>query len=84
MTDGKPMFPESPERRLDPRRIELVDPMMVEVLRAKTPAERLAIAASLWRHAQRMTATALRREHPEWSDAEIQRETARRLSHGAV
>jgi hypothetical protein len=64
-------------------RMEIVDEAMVEVLRNKSPAERLAIAAGMWRSARDMIRTLLRAEHPEWTDEAVTREAARRLSHGA-
>lgn len=63
---------------------ECVDENMAEVLRKKTEAERLAIANGMWRFARLMIEQQLRREHPEWTQGQIQHETARRLSHGAV
>ena len=36
----------------DPNRYEIVDDAMVEVLRTKTPDERLAMADSMWRMAR--------------------------------
>jgi len=53
-------------------------------LKAKSPRERLAIVDCMWRSASHMIAHRLRGLHPEWTDAEVARETARRLSHGAV
>ncbi len=35
-------------------RIEVIDDAMAEVLRRKTPAERLAIGFGLWRSAQKL------------------------------
>lgn len=69
---------------LDPRQIEVVDDRMAEVLRAKTGAERLAIAFGLYSSARRMLISALRAEHPDWDEERINAEAARRLSHGAV
>jgi len=69
---------------LDPRQIEVVDDRMAEVLRAKTGAERLAIAFGLYSSARRMLISALRAEHPDWTDEQTNAEAARRLSHGAV
>ncbi len=57
---------------------------MADVLRQKTYAERLQIAWGLWRSARLMLVNLLRVEHPDWNDAEVNREVARRLSHGAV
>jgi hypothetical protein len=64
-------------------RMEFIDPLMAEVLRAKSEAERLAIGAGMWRSARDMLRTLLRAEHPEWSDDVLHRETARRMSRGA-
>src|SRR4029079_13309785 len=36
---------------LDPKRYEIMDEAMSDIIRAKTPDERLAIAESLWRMA---------------------------------
>lgn len=70
--------------RLDKRQIEVVDDAMADVLRQKTPAERMAIGFHLWTFAREMLMANLKRKHPDWSIMEIERETARRLSHGAV
>lgn len=64
--------------------IETLDPAMVEVLKAKTPAERLAIAHDMWAHARRLIENVLRTENPEWSLEMINREVSRRISHGSV
>ena len=65
-------------------RIEAVDREMAEVLRRKTPAERLAIASGLWRSARVLLTNNLRSLHPDWDEARLQQEVVRRLSHGAV
>ena len=64
--------------------LEIIDEMMVDVLRKKTPAERLAIASGMWDSARVMIGGVLRQEHPEWSDEAIVQEIARRISHGKV
>ena len=64
--------------------MEMLDEAMVAVLRAKTPAERLAIANGMWRSARRMIEAMLRREHPDWSAEDLQRAVATRMSHGTV
>jgi Rv0078B-related antitoxin len=55
---------------------------MAQILRGKSPAERLAIGAAMWRSARDMILTLLRAEHPDWTDEAVGREAARRLSHG--
>ena len=69
---------------LDIRRIEVLDDAMAEVLRRKTPAERLAIGFGLWRSAHKILRGQLASLHPEWDAQRLEREVARRLSHGAV
>ena len=70
--------------RLDPGQIEVVDDTMAEILRHKTPAERIRIGFTLWTSARNMLMTHLRKTHPEWNDDRVGKEVARRLSHGAV
>lgn len=65
-----------------PPRIELPDAEMVAVLAAKTGAERLAIAAGMFRSARRMIEAHLRSEHPDWDPATLERAVAQRLGHG--
>jgi hypothetical protein len=64
--------------------IEIIDDRVVEILRKKTPAERLAIADGLWRFAREMIHDVIAQEHPDWTESQIQRQAARRMSHGAV
>ena len=68
---------------LDPKRYEIMDEEMARIIRAKTPDERLAIAESLWRMAHRLIKGALRQDNPQWSEEQLDRETARRMSGGA-
>jgi hypothetical protein len=63
---------------------EMVDDRMADVLRAKTPEQRLAIGFGLWRSARVMLSSMLRSAHPEWDEARLNTEVARRMSHGAV
>ncbi|REJ92571.1 MAG: hypothetical protein DWQ34_12695 [Planctomycetota bacterium] len=71
-------------KRILNQRWESVTDEMAEVLRNKTGVERLAIADSMWRSVRRMLLRRLRREYPAWSEEQCSRETARRMSHGAV
>lgn len=70
--------------RLDRGQIEVVDDIVAGILQRKTPAERIGIGFGLWTSARNMLSAYLRSEHPEWSDEQLQREIARRMSHGAV
>ena len=70
--------------RLDPGQIEVMDEEMARVLRAKSGAERVRIANDMFVSARRMLLSYLRAEHPDWDEARVVREAARRLSHGAI
>lgn len=70
--------------RLDAGQIEVMDQAMADVLRRKTPAERLAIASGMWESTRTMLLTQLAERHPDWSHAQVEREVARRMSHGAL
>lgn len=63
---------------------DCMDPAMVPVLRAKSPAERLAMVDAMWHSAREMVLGMVRAQHPEWTTDRVEREAARRLSHGAV
>ena len=63
--------------------IEVMDDDMAEILKKKTPAERLGIAFALWTSARDMLTTMLASQHPNWSKERVATEAARRLSHGA-
>ena len=69
---------------LDPRNIEVIDDQTAAVLRSKTGAERLRIADEMYAWARHTLTSHLRSEHPQWDEARVAREVARRLSHGAV
>ena len=63
---------------------ELPDPRVMEILRQKTPQERLALAFDIWESARIIVLGAVRQQHPEFTDEQVLRETANRLSHGAT
>ena len=65
-------------------KMAVLEEPMAQILRQKSPAERLAIADAMWRFARDMIRANLIREHPDWSEEEIVRTVAWRLSHGAV
>ena len=69
---------------LDWRRIEVVDQAMADVLRQKNAAQRLAIAFGLWRSVRKSLQAQLAAKYPEWNHQQVEREVARRLSHGIV
>lgn len=71
------------QKPLSPRRqpvVEVVDEIMVPILRAKTEAERFEMAAQMWRFARDTYVALARAQHPAWSAEQVQREAARRLA----
>lgn len=66
------------------RQIESVDETMAGIYRKKSPAQRLQIAFGLWRSTNVLLSNLLRSLHPEWDEKRLQREVARRISHGAI
>ena len=68
----------------DPRRLEPLDPVMMEVMRRKSPEERLAVAFRLNRFARERIALDLDVQHPECTSEQIQAEVARRMLRGAT
>lgn len=70
--------------RLDPGQIEVMDREMADVLRGKTPAERLRTSFALWASSCSMLQAHIASTHPEWPPDRVRREVAHRMSHGAV
>ena len=62
--------------------VEVIDDEVAEIYRGMTEAERLQIAFGMWRSARRMVTSAVRSEHPDWTESQITEEVALRLSHG--
>lgn len=56
-----------------------MDDAMAEILRRKTGAERLAIANDMFVSVRSMLRSHVRCQHPDWTDSEVNRETARRM-----
>ena len=65
--------------RLDPSRIEVLDDDMVEVLRRKTPVERVGMVLDANRTMRLMLEAHFRERHPDWDDNQIAAAVARRL-----
>ena len=68
--------------RLDDGQIEVVDDAVAEALRRKTPAERLGMAFAANRTARLLIEGNIRTRHPDWDDARVSKEVARRMSRG--
>jgi hypothetical protein len=69
--------------RLDPGQIEVVDPAMAAILRTKTPAEKIEMAAAAHRTARAILTARVQSHHPDWTADEVRAEVARRLLRGA-
>lgn len=59
--------------------VEIIDPMMVDIYRRMSPAEKLSQAFDMWDFAISLMTASIRRDRPGWSVTEIQREILRRL-----
>lgn len=70
------------KHRLDPGQIEVVDDAVADVLRPKTPAERLAMAFACNRTMRLIIEGQVRTRHPDWRDAAVAAEVARRMLRG--
>jgi hypothetical protein len=61
------------------RRIERLHPVVADILRGKTPEERLRMAFDANRFVRARLRAHLRYEHSDWSDHQIEAEIARRM-----
>jgi hypothetical protein len=59
--------------------IEVVDNDLVEILRKKSPAERIQMVGEANDTARLLAAAGIRYFHSHWSEDQIQREVARRM-----
>ncbi|MBM4074929.1 MAG: hypothetical protein FJ267_04720 [Planctomycetes bacterium] len=67
---------------IDPRRIELIDPIVAQILRTKTPAEKLAIVFDAHQMAFDIKVAQIRQRNPDWSESRVRSTVVRRLSSG--
>ena len=63
--------------------VELLDEAIVEVLRRKTPVERVAMIFAANRTMRLRLEGHFRSCHPDWDDQAVMQEIARRMSRGA-
>ncbi|MBP86194.1 MAG: hypothetical protein CMJ64_05680 [Planctomycetaceae bacterium] len=68
--------------RLDAGQIEVLDDAMVEVLRKKTPAERVEMISAAHRTARGLVEGGVRDQYPSWDDEQVEAEVRRRLLGG--
>ena len=69
--------------RLDRGQIEVIDDAVAAMYRAKTPAERVAIACQANRTARQILAARIQSLHPDSTENDVNREVARRFTRGA-
>ena len=67
---------------ISPCRIEVVDDALVQFLKEKSPAERIAIVADANHTARILAAAGARYLHPTWDKSQILAEVARRIGGG--
>ena len=71
------------DQRLDDGQIEVLDDAITEILRRKTPAERLEMVGEANRTLRGIIAAQVRSCHPDWDDQAVLAEVAGRMSLGA-
>lgn len=65
--------------RLDDGQIEVMDEVMVPILRARTGAQRVQSMFDMMEFGRDTVLTAIRAQHPQWNAAQVRREAIRRL-----
>ena len=65
--------------RLDVGQIEVLDDAIADILRDKTPAERVEMISAAHRTARQLLAGGIRHQHPNWTDEEVTAEVSKRL-----
>jgi hypothetical protein len=65
-----------------PLRIEVIDDDLAEVLRQKTPAQKIEMIGAANRTARLLAAAGVRHQHPDWDETQIQSEVRRRVCSG--
>src|SRR5205823_4685227 len=69
---------------IDPRRIEILDPAVVQALRRKSPAKRVAMVFEAQRTMRLMLEAHLKWKHPDWDRQQVAQEIARRWARGTA
>ena len=64
--------------------VEVMDERMADMLRRKSPQDRLAIAFGMWTTARELLRGSIAYDHPAWTRERIESEIAWRISHGVV
>ncbi len=69
---------------IDPERIEAVEDDVAEALRDMGPANRLAMMFQAEKFARTLMRAGARNRHPDWTEAEVEKEIARLWADGSV
>jgi Rv0078B-related antitoxin len=62
--------------------IEVLDDATADMLRQKTPEQRLSMAFAMNRTARHLIAGGIRWQHPDWNEVSVQEEVVRRMTRG--
>lgn len=65
-------------------RFEMIDDATADKLRQMSEWERLLIASQLWTAKRAELRAIIQTEHPDWSEQQVNREIAHRISGGLV
>lgn len=69
--------------KLNPQQIEVVDDALIPILRAKTPLEKMEMFFQGFDLVRLLISAGVRSRHPSWTQAEVEKEVARRILHGS-
>ncbi len=72
---------QQPSRRVV---VEVIDEQMVEILRQKTIAEKIAMVGAAHRTARNLIRCGVKMQHPEWTEQDVHDEVLRRLLNGTT
>ena len=75
---------ESQRPPIDWRKIELIEPQMVEILRQKTPTQRVAMMLDANQTMRALIAGRLLTDDPQMKEEDVHREVARRMLDAAT
>lgn len=67
---------------VNPNSIEAIDDQLAQVLRSKSPAEKVEMVAAANRTARLLAAAGIRYQHPDWDEAQVLAEVIRRVTGG--
>jgi hypothetical protein len=68
--------------RIQSQPVEVIDDQLAEVLRRRTPADRVEMISAANRTARILAAAGVRFQHPDWSEEQVQAEVRRRVCGG--